>query len=732
MKKIKIATVFSGIGSIEQAFQKKKIDHEIIFACDNGEIELDQTYEELIIEFNNQNEFNIDEFILKKYQETNNTNYVKKSYLANYKPQKWYEDIRFLDGNKYKNKIDMLVGGSPCQSFSINGKRAGLDDTRGTLFYDFARLVKEIQPKVFIFENVPGMLNHDNGNTWKIIKDVFYSLDYNIDYEILNSMDYGIPQNRKRLFVVGFNEKYYKFSFPEKQELKTTMFDYLEKQVNARHYLGKKGFEFVTNQTGKSKNRSRVNEKITKTQVANQQFNWIGDFVFEKLSKSRHNEEILKRAYVGEYKGEIGVVRQLSHREVLRLMGFSDNFKIVVPNVQIYRQSGNSIVVNVLEAILDEIINTGVFIDEKKKIKVGTLFSGIGAFEYALDKLGIKNEVVFACDNGDIEIEYDQDFELSKIKKMNSIEEKLSYVDQLYKNKTRRTNFVKKSYLANHSIEHDRFFQDIRLLDGNDFKNKVDILVGGSPCQSFSTVGSQMGLEDTRGTLFYDYARIVEEVQPKVFIFENVRGMLTHDKGKTFKVIKSVFDSLGYKYYFDVLNAKDYGLPQNRRRLFVVGFKNHNIEYNFPRPKELKYTMQDFLIEQAKFGEVQYKNGKIIIGNKKGKIDEKYFLSEKLYNYVMSSGTKTFYSEPEIDLPIARTILSTMGNRHRAGIDNYVTVNGRVRMLSEREAHRLMGFADDYNIVVSRAQGYKQAGNSIAVPVLIEIIRSIIDTKVFN
>ena len=96
----------------------------------------------------------------------------------------------------------------------------------------------------------------------------------------------------------------------------------------------------------------------------------------------------------------------------------------------------------------------------------------------------------------------------------------------------------------------------------------------------------------------------------------------------------------------------------------------------------------------------------------------------------MSSGTKTFYQKPEIDLPIARTILSTMGNRHRAGIDNYVTVDGKVRMLTEREAHRLMGFGDDYNIVVSRAQAYKQAGNSIPVPLLTYIINSILESGV--
>ena len=251
-------------------------------------------------------------------------------------------------------KIDIFVGGSPCQSFSVIGKRGGLEDARGTLFYDYARLVKEIQPKVFIYENVVGMLNHDKGKTWDIIKSIFESLDYKIYYEVLNSLDYGIPQDRKRLFVVGIKNKDSHFSFPPKTGCKYEMFDFLEENVDARHYLGKKGFEFVTNPNYKS--RARINQKIIKTEKANQQFNWNGDFVFEKINYKKHDEDILRRAYLELWNGEKGVVRQLSYRECFRLMGFLDSFKIVTPNIWSYRQAGNSIVVNIFEAILKELM----------------------------------------------------------------------------------------------------------------------------------------------------------------------------------------------------------------------------------------------------------------------------------------------------------------------------------------------------------------------------------------
>ena len=357
-KTIRIATVFSGIGAFEQALEKLDINYTIAFACDNGEVELSIPASEIkqVISQNKFDEGQANRYVESLYRKTRKANYMKKSYLANYPlaEDNWYEDIRFIDGNKYTNKIDLFVGGSPCQSFSIIGKRAGLEDVRGTLFYDFARLVKEIQPKVFLYENVPGMLIHEKGHTWKAIKEVFESLGYTYHYKILNSKDYGIPQDRRRLFVVGFKNEKGVFSFPNPSPLDTTMFNYLEKNVASKYYLGKKGFEFVTNP--KYKNRARVNRTIIQTEKANQQFNWNGDFVFEKLDPKIHCEEILNRAYVGNYLQEVGVIRQLTPRECLRLMGFSDNFKIVVPDIWAYRQSGNSIVVNVLERIIEEIL----------------------------------------------------------------------------------------------------------------------------------------------------------------------------------------------------------------------------------------------------------------------------------------------------------------------------------------------------------------------------------------
>ena len=350
------------------------------------------------------------------------------------------------------------------------------------------------------------------------------------------------------------------------------------------------------------------------------------------------------------------------------------------------------------------------------------------------------------------------------------------YVDSLYAG-IEKQNKVKQSYKANYSISDDDFHWNVAFLDGQQYRNKVDLFVGGSPCQSFSFVGKQRGLDDTRGTLFYEYARLIDEIKPKVFIYENVRAVTTHDNGKTWEKMQQVFNELGYNFSWSVLNAKDYGIPQNRERLFVVGFRQDlklKSQFEFPAPLPLEKVMKDFLIDNVSGGYFLPKKGVEFVTMEKNltkrftQIDgdvqlcqkknqqfnwhgdfvfqsedeakahnipdlEKYFLSEKVKKYVLSPGTKNFYSKPEIDLDIARPLLTTMHKMHRAGIDNYVTTQGRIRKLTPRECLRLMGFGDDFKITVSDTSMYQQAGNSIVVDVLIAIMEQIckcIDFKV--
>ncbi|HEL1570775.1 TPA: DNA (cytosine-5-)-methyltransferase, partial [Streptococcus suis] len=141
-----------------------------------------------------------------------------------------------------------------------------------------------------------------------------------------------------------------------------------------------------------------------------------------------------------------------------------------------------------------------------------------------------------------------------KVFALGSLKEQKEFVDNLYEGQESK-NKVMQSYLANYDIEPSNFHWNVAFLDGTHFRDKIDLFVGGSPCQSFSLVGKQRGLDDTRGTLFYEYARLVGEIQPKVFIYENVRAVLSNDNGETWKTMSKIFDDLGYDWSYQVLNA---------------------------------------------------------------------------------------------------------------------------------------------------------------------------------
>ena len=361
-------------------------------------------------------------------------------------------------------------------------------------------------------------------------------------------------------------------------------------------------------------------------------------------------------------------------------------------------------------------------------MKVATLFSGIGAPEWALKRLGYSFQVVLACDNGDVDISsmIDVKREREHINSFKTFSDEKEYVDALYSKYSRKTNFVKKSYLANYpDFNEENYFLDVTLLNGKPLKGKVDLLVGGSPCQSFSTVGFQKGLDDARGNLFFEYLRLVDEIQPKVFIYENVTGIYSRKNKENWDKMWPMMARPGYRVWSASLNAKDFGLPQIRNRFFVVGVKDNSFDPSSfcPATKPLKWTMKDFLVESTRDGEFLFgHNGEIKLSGNPGVVDESYYLSPAVLRYVLTPGTKNWKTHIETDRTIARTLLSTMGNHHRAGVDNYVTSNGRLRSLSERECLRLMGFTDDFKIVVSKPQMYKQAGNSMAVDVVMAIL----------
>lgn len=725
---IKLGTVFSGIGAVEHALDRLEMPYEIVFACDNGERKLKTSYDDIEQKTKEMSNAEKDAFISALYDKEAGVNYVEQEYKANYNvpAERFYQDVKLLDGKEYRGKIDLFVGGSPCQSFSVMGKQGGLEEARGTLFYEYARLVNEIQPKVFIYENVTGMLKHDKGRTWEVISSIFDTLEYSWKYWVLNATDFGLPQNRRRIFVVGFRNDckafFQRIMDPQKIKLKVDMASMLESDVANKYYLPEKGFKRAIDPA--QKKHVALNGTIARCQVACQQYNWFGDMRFETEIPARLEEDT--RIYKGEFNGQRGVARCLTPRECLRLMGYADNFKIAVPDTHMYRQCGNSIAVNVMMEVVRQINLTGIFKEcgDEKRLQVATVFSGIGAAEFALKRLGIKHDIVFACDNGEIDLIKSDDEIIEDLKKIKSLNERKAYVNSLIP--PRRKNAVKQSYLANYDMDEEHYYHNVRFLEGEEYRGKVDLFVGGSPCQSFTLLGYQKGLEEARGTLFYEFARLVKEIEPKAFIYENVQGLLKHDKGRTWEVVQRVFNSLGYNIHTQVLDAVDFGIPQKRRRIFVVGFKSGGENFAFPEGKSLQFTMQSFLLENAAEGHVKAVNKNIEIIKGGQTVPEKYFLSERILPGIMCEGTGGFSMKPEIDLKIARPLMSTMHKMHRAGEDNYVTTNGKIRRLAPRECLRLMGFTDDFKIAVADTPMYKQAGNSVVVDVLMGLIEEIL------
>ena len=270
--------------------------------------------------------------------------------------------------------------------------------------------------------------------------------------------------------------------------------------------------------------------------------------------------------------------------------------------------------------------------------------------------------------------------------------------------------FAIKTYFANFG---DMPFGDITKIDEHDIPDH-DILVGGFPCQAFSQAGLKKGFEDTRGTLFFEIARILNNKKPKAFLLENVKNLLNHNKGQTYATIENTLKSLGYEVNLLVYHAKDFGLPQNRERIYIVGFnkdKIHNYEdFKAPKPPCTATKVGDILEE---------------------KVSEKYTISDKLWeghqrrkrdNKVAGKGFG--YSLFNKFSQYTNTISARY---YKDGSEILIEQEGKnPRKLTPREAARLQGFPDNFIIPVSDTQAYKEFGNSVAVPVINAIAKEII------
>ena len=252
-----------------------------------------------------------------------------------------------------------------------------------------------------------------------------------------------------------------------------------------------------------------------------------------------------------------------------------------------------------------------------------------------------------------------------------------------------------------------------------------DILCAGFPCQAFSISGKQKGFEDSRGTLFFDVARIVKCKRPKIVFMENVKNFASHDKGNTLMVVENTMEELGYDFYYSVLNSVNYGIPQKRERIYMVCFRKdlHINRFDFPRPIPLSRHVEDLLInDEPEVADLYVDRPDIYM---KDITDDKYSDKPIRLGIVNKGGQgERIYSTKGIAIT-----LSAYGGGVFAKTGGYL-VNGRPRRLHPRECGRIMGYPDTYKISKNKNQAYKQFGNSVVIDVLQLIVGQIADTVV--
>jgi len=337
-------------------------------------------------------------------------------------------------------------------------------------------------------------------------------------------------------------------------------------------------------------------------------------------------------------------------------------------------------------------------ISKREKIKFIDLFAGIGGMRLAFESAGA--ECVFTS-------EWDK--------------------------------FAVQTYVANHGIKHP-IFGDIREVDPKSVPNH-DVLVAGFPCQPFSLAGvskkNSLGkfhgfADETQGTLFFFIADILRVKKPQAFVLENVKNLISHDRGNTFKVIQRVLaEDLGYKISFKVIDAAKF-VPQHRERIFIVGYKDEEIDFNWeavkPNSKKVVSKVREILQENLP---APAQDSDKYFDKKPNSVSTKYVLSDKLWFYLQAYKEKHRKAGNGFGFGLANLegVTRTLSARyHKDGSEILIPRAGRSnpRRLTPRECARLMGYPDTFIIPVSDTQAYKQFGNSVAVPVVSAVAKELV------
>ncbi|MDA1347165.1 MAG: DNA (cytosine-5-)-methyltransferase [Crenarchaeota archaeon] len=664
MHKPRVIDIFCGVGGFSRGFEMAGFD--ITFGVDNWGIAMET---------------------------------FKKSHKHTKALKKNVEDLDDEDFNNFGN-VDVVIAGPPCQGFSMSGKRDP-HDIRNTLFEQVIRVVKKTTPKIVVMENVVGLLSM-KGPQSRLVKDIicekFEELGYSIKYEVLNAIHYGVPQARKRVIFIA--SRIGSIEFPpithSEEKLITLDSNELKKIVTVGEAIGNIpdiGAEMYLEPQNKYQKMMATKKQIynhdpidhdesivKRMSMVPQGGNWkdIPKEYYGVGGEHSNNYRRLhpqKPSVTLKHASKSMIIhpefnRTLAVREVARLQSFDDAFVLEGTKSQQHQQLANAVPPLLGYAIAKHIKK---YLEmNKMPLRFIDLFAGIGGFRIGLEELGCK--CVFS-----------------------------SEID-------RSASEAYKKYFG------DMPYGDITKIDEYEIPDH-EVLCAGFPCQPFSIAGHREGFDDTRGTLFFDVERILKAKKPKAFILENVQGILSHNKKNTIQVIRKSLRNIGYNTFECILDAKDFGMPQNRKRWFCVGFRRELgvTHFDFPIGVKREKTIYDILEKNVKGYEITEIAAKHIKTHYK--------------RYAKTSNNLTIANEVRPSRCAMRDdgLVPCLTAKMGTGGNNVPIVVELGRKLTVNECLKLMGFKEDFHLTENTSQSYKQIGNSVAVPIISAIGKNLLE-----
>jgi DNA (cytosine-5)-methyltransferase 1 len=683
--------------------------------------------------------------IWKESEKTMKLNYPNIPFIC--------KDIRLLTSNEIlesTNNVfpDIIIGGPPCQGFSVMGDKNSADP-RNSLFESYARIVDDLKPMCFVFENVKGIKSMFNGRYLNMVANSFADIGYDIHLKVLNSKNYGVPQSRERVIIFGTKlEKPY--NYPELNyknigilkpmknvgEAINDLIDFDDKFPN---HIALDHGEIVLErykliiEGGKLPPPEELPEKIRRKNFGN---------TYVRLDRNKVSPTMVP----GNNAFPVHPIlhRSLTPREAARIQSFPDSHIFTGPRKEQCTLVGNAVpplmAANIALSVLKHIeadnleeVSNDLFLKKHKKIEPKEdnilknnkknkltfidLFSGAGGIGVGFEQAGFEH--VFSAD-------FDQS------------------VAKTFKHNNPNIPFIEGD------LSDKKIFNDIK----DRFSSKeIDIIVGGPPCQGFSMFGKRRFVnskdynvhDDDRNKLIFTYLDYVKHFKPKWFLMENVQGLTTLDGGSFLKALIIEIEKLGYNNHdYKIINTADYGVPQKRKRFVLIANRTGNI---IPWPKPKYY-------EKPEDWEKPYRSvGEVLLGLETTKSQNKYFNHTPMnhsadvverFSYI-KEGCKIIPEELPEHLKHSRTgkeiqSFSKVFFRLDRDKPSHTLVPGHSafpihpwlnRQLTVREAARIQTFPDNIEFLGNHGQQCKQVGNAFP-PMAAETIANSIAKAISN